>query len=68
MIEIGTQFKASDKMVAIGKYKCVVCGLIIDIEQKFVDMGHTFFSCPICHAGTEGWPKGPEDDVREYLG
>ncbi|MEI7563336.1 MAG: hypothetical protein WCJ39_06935 [bacterium] len=54
MIEIGTQFKASDKMVAIGKYKCVVCGLIIDIEQKFVDMGHTFFSCPICHAGTEG--------------
>ncbi|MEI8092487.1 MAG: hypothetical protein WCG98_10450 [bacterium] len=54
MIEIGAKFKITEKIPTTGRYKCVVCGLVVEIEQKFIDMGKTFFACPICHAGTEG--------------
>ncbi|MFZ2150576.1 MAG: hypothetical protein WAZ12_03140 [Candidatus Absconditicoccaceae bacterium] len=67
-LEKGSKFKASEKIPATGRYKCLVCGLIIEIQQKFIDMGSTFFSCPICHAGEDSGPKGPQDQIREYLG
>ena len=68
MIEIWTQFKATATIPAAGRYKCVICGLIVDIDQHFVDNGATFFACPICHAREEGGPKWIEDDVWEFLG
>ena len=67
-LETWSKFKASEKIPAIWRYKCLVCWLIIEVQQKFIDMWSTFFTCPICHAWTEGWPKWPQDQIREYLG
>ncbi|MDD2871279.1 MAG: hypothetical protein PHS49_04775 [Candidatus Gracilibacteria bacterium] len=68
MIEIGTKLNATEVIPVAGKYKCIICGLIVDIDQHFIERGSTFFACPICHAGNENGPKGPQDDVWEYLG
>jgi rubrerythrin len=67
MVERWSKFKASEKIPAAGRYKCIVCALIIEIPESFVKDEKTFFSCPICHAGDEGGPKGPQDRVWEFL-
>jgi len=38
----------------VGRYKCLICGLIVEIPSGFVKDEKTFFTCPICHAGEEG--------------
>lgn len=68
MMEIWSKFKASEKIPAIWRYKCLVCWLVIEIQQKFIDMWSSFFSCPICHAGTDWGPRSSIEDVREFLG
>lgn len=68
MIEIGTKFKITDQIPAAGKYKCLTCWFTVEIEQRFVDMGKTFFVCPMCHSWAEGGPRGPQDDIWEFLG
>lgn len=68
MTKVWTLIKATEKIPVAGKYKCVVCGLIVDIDQHFIDKWLSFFACPICHAWTENGPKSPEEDVWEFLG
>lgn len=68
MIEVWTQFKATEKIPAAGKYKCVICGMIIDVAPHFIEHETTFFACPVCHAWSEWWPKSELEDVWEYLG
>ena len=68
MTEIWATFKVNEKIPAVGRYKCLVCGLTVEIEQKFIDMEKTFFSCPICHAGTDGGPRGSQEEIWEFLG
>lgn len=67
-LERWSKFKASEKIPTTWKYKCLICWLIIEIEQKFIDMWSTFFSCPICHAWDEWGPKWPQDQIWEYIG
>jgi len=66
-MEVWSQFKSTDKIPVAWRYKCVVCGLIVDIDQHFIERQVTFFSCPICHAWSEWGPKWLEEDVWEYL-
>ena len=68
MIEVWTLTKATSKIPTAGRYKCIICGLNVDIDQHFIDRGASFFACPICHAWSEGGPKWLEDDVWEFLG
>ena len=68
MIEVWTLTKATDKIPAAGRYKCIICGLIVEIEQKFIDNWASFFACPVCHAWEEWWAVWPADEVWEYLG
>jgi len=68
MIEVWTLTNAVDKIPTAGKYKCIICGLIVDIDQHFIDNWATFFACPICHAWEEWGPKWPEEDVWKFLG
>jgi hypothetical protein len=67
MIEIGTMFIATDKILVAWRYKCTICWLIVDIDQHFITKWSTFFACPICHAWSENGPKWVEDDVWEFL-
>ncbi len=67
MVEVWSKFMVTHKIPAVWKYKCLVCWLIIEVTQKFVDMWSTFFSCPICHAWAEWWPIWAEDDIWEYM-
>ena len=68
MIEIGTLTKATEKVPVAGKYKCIICGLIVEIGQHLIDNEATFFACPVCHAWEEWGPVGVADEVWEYLG
>ncbi len=68
MIEVWNQFKSTEVIPAAGRYKCVICWLVVDIAPHFIASWKTFFACPICNAWSEGWPKSPEEDVWEYLG
>jgi len=56
MIQIGDLVKATEKIPAAGRYKCLICGMIVDVDQHFIDRGTPFFACPVCHAGTEEGP------------
>jgi len=67
-MEVWSLLKATDVIPVAGKYKCIVCGLIVDIAPHFINNWATFFACPICKAGEDGGPKWPEEDVWEYLG
>jgi DNA-directed RNA polymerase subunit RPC12/RpoP len=50
MIEIGTKLKSIDIVPIAGKYKCVICGDIIEVTQDLVDSKSTFIDCPVCKA------------------
>lgn len=68
MLKVWDLLLATEKIPVAGKYKCVICGLIVDVAPHFIERGATFFSCPICKAGTEDGPKNEEEEVWEYLG
>ena len=68
MTAVGTLFKSTDTIPAAGKYRCVVCRVIVDIPEHVAAMNKPFFACPICHAGEEGGAKEIHEDVWEYLG
>lgn len=68
MVEVGTLFKATENIPAAGKYRCVVCKIVVEIPAHVAAMNKPFFACPICHAGEEGGAKAPHEDVWEYLG
>lgn len=68
MATVGDLFKATDKIPAVGKYRCIICGLVVDINEHIVAHGGTFFTCPVCKAGGEDGPLTEADDVWEYLG
>lgn len=68
MVSVWTLLLATEKIPVAGKYKCVICGLVVDVAPHFVERGVTFFACPVCKAGTEGGPKSELEDVWEYLG
>ena len=61
------KFLATDVIPAAGKYQCVVCWLVVEITQHMIDVGATFFSCPICHAGKEGNEVWPETEFWAQL-
>lgn len=61
-------FKSTDLIPVSWRYRCVVCGLVVEISQQMIDMWNTFFSCPVCQAGEDGGPKTSNEDVREFLG
>lgn len=67
MIEIGTKLKSTEIVTAVGKYKCTICGDIIEITQDLVDSKSTFINCPVCGAWSEWWPTKPQDDVWEFI-
>ena len=68
MTEVWTLLKVTEKIPTAGKYKCLICWLVVEIEQNFVDRGTTFFVCPICKAWAEDWPIWPEEEVRQFMG
>jgi DNA-directed RNA polymerase subunit RPC12/RpoP len=68
MIEIWTKVKSTEAVPTAWKYKCVICGEVIDITQDLVDSKSTFIDCPVCKAWAEWGPTKPEDDVWEFLG
>ncbi len=68
MITEWTLFKVTDIIPIAGKYRCVVCKLIVEIPANIIEMKKTFFTCPICHSGAVGGPKGVDEEIWEYLG
>ncbi len=68
MTKVWTLFKVTEKIPAAGKYKCLICWLVVEIEQHFIDRWTTFFVCPICKSGSEEWPVWPEKEVWQYMG
>lgn len=60
-------FKTGERVPAPGRYQCVVCGFVIEFVQHHIDRGVTFLTCSVCHAGTEGGPKAPHEDVWKAL-
>ena len=56
-------YKVGDVADVAGKYQCIVCAHIIEMK-----VGDKFEVCPVCQAGSEGGPKGPEEGFWQLLG
>ncbi|MEI6650259.1 MAG: hypothetical protein WCL23_02360 [Candidatus Moraniibacteriota bacterium] len=60
-------YKVGDTVPAAGRYQCVVCGFIVEYNQHLIDRGVLFAACSVCHAGTEGGPKGADEDMWKAI-
>ena len=47
MTPVGTLLKATDTIPAAGKYRCVVCKLVVDVPAHIVAMNKTFFGIKV---------------------
>lgn len=61
-------YKVGDKVPQAGRYKCAVCGLVIEFLPKHIEMGVVFNFCPLCLSGAENGPKKPDEDFWEFIG
>jgi len=57
-----TLYKVRDLVPKTGNYRCTVCGHVMEFKE-----GDLFQPCPVCQAGTEEGPKGPEEDFWELI-
>jgi len=55
-------YKVGQVVEKEGQYQCSVCGHVIELKA-----GDVFKICPVCQAGSEGGPKGPNEGVWQYL-
>jgi hypothetical protein len=55
-------YKVGDLVPKTGKYICIVCEYIMDFKE-----GDKFIICPVCLAGQEGGPKGPDEGFWKLL-
>lgn len=63
----GKYYKVGDKVPSAGRYQCVVCGFIVEFAQHHIDRGVAFPTCSVCHAGSVGGAKDPEEDVWKAI-
>lgn len=57
------EYKVGEIAEKDGQYQCVVCGHVMDLKA-----GDAFIVCPVCKAGSEGGPKGPDEGVWVFIG
>lgn len=61
-------YKVGDKVPQVGRYQCVICGVIMEFLPQHIEKGVLFNSCPLCAAGTENGPKKPNEDIWKLMG
>lgn len=60
-------YKVGDKVSQVGRYQCIVCGLILEFLPQHIGKGVLFNPCPLCFAGTEKGPKKPDEDIWKFI-
>lgn len=61
-------YKTGDKVSRAGKYRCAVCGFVIEYLSKHLEYGVTFPVCSVCKSGSDEGSKKADEEFWEYLG
>ena len=61
-------YKVGDTVTQAGRYRCEVCGFIVEYSPKHIEKGVTFGMCTVCKSGTEDGPKKANEEFWKYIG